>query len=213
MTERRGFAALSLETISDRRLPENGLRVLAVMSSYSNGEDKCSVSNQQIAQHLDLPHNIVGQFKALLHELGYIEQLAPAELDSDAVYGLSKAPRIALEASSEPSKGKKAPGGRKVKHRSRGHPEAFQKWYAYYPRKMGKGAAEVAYSRARKTVSEETLLVAVKAYAELIIQKGVEKHFVPYPTTWLNQQRWEDEDLQNVLPKKSKPLDLGPETL
>jgi hypothetical protein len=203
VTKPRGFAALSLDTISDGRLPHNALRVLAVMSSYSNGEDKSSVSNKQIAQHLDIPHNIVGQFKGLLHQLGYVQEVEAAELDSEAVYLLSKAPSV-------PTGG---PGARKVKHRSRGHPDAFKRWYAYYPRKSARGAAELAYSRARKLADEDTLLIAVKGYADLVKSKGVEKHFIPFPATWLNQQRWSDDDLQSVVNVPSKSQDLAPETL
>jgi len=60
-----------------------------------------------------------------------------------------------------------------------------------YPKKVGKGAAFTAFKKAK--VKLETLLTAV---AE---QKGSEDwlkeggRYIPMPTTWLNQRRWEDE--------------------
>lgn len=67
----------------------------------------------------------------------------------------------------------------------------FDEWYATYPRKRGKGQAMKAYRAARKKVSAETLLTAVKDQATHLMRKGSE--FCPYPATWLNGECWDDE--------------------
>lgn len=67
----------------------------------------------------------------------------------------------------------------------------FEDWYQHYPRKRGKGQALTAYKKARKTVAHETLVSALKAQTSVITSKGTE--FVPYPATWLNGQRWDDD--------------------
>ena len=67
----------------------------------------------------------------------------------------------------------------------------FDEWYALYPRKKGKGQAMKAYRAARKIASAETLLDAIKAQAPTLTAKGTE--YCPYPSTWLNGRRWEDE--------------------
>lgn len=74
----------------------------------------------------------------------------------------------------------------------RDDPDEFDEWYEHYPRKKGKGQAMKAYRAARKIASAETLLTAVKAQAPGLIAKGAE--YCPYPATWLNGRRWEDED-------------------
>ena len=67
----------------------------------------------------------------------------------------------------------------------------FDTWWKNYPRKKGKGQAVKAYKAARKTTSAETLLEAVKRQSPTLMSKGSE--YCPYPATWLNGQRWEDE--------------------
>lgn len=67
----------------------------------------------------------------------------------------------------------------------------FEAWYLAYPRKRGKGQALKAYKAARKKTDAETLLVAVEVQRPTLIAKGPD--FVPYPATWLNGERWEDE--------------------
>lgn len=69
--------------------------------------------------------------------------------------------------------------------------EAFDEFWAIYPRKEGKGAARKAWAKATKTLEPSELIAAVIAYAERTT--GAEKRFIPHPTTWLNQERWADE--------------------
>lgn len=70
----------------------------------------------------------------------------------------------------------------------------FARWYELYPRKRSKGQALKAYRTARKKVSAQTLLDAITAQAETLTARGAE--FVPYPATWLNGERWADEEPQ-----------------
>ena len=74
----------------------------------------------------------------------------------------------------------------------------FEDWYAVYPRKVGRGQAEKAYRKAKHGVSAETLLAGAKAYAALCRAKETEPQYIAHPATWLNGQRWTDEDLQQV---------------
>lgn len=76
--------------------------------------------------------------------------------------------------------------------------EKFNQFWQAYPRKAGKGKARDSFKRAIKKVEFEILLEATKEFAECVSQwpaeqRGGQTHFVPYPTTWLNQERWEDD--------------------
>lgn len=65
--------------------------------------------------------------------------------------------------------------------------------YEMYPRHVGKGGPKGAISaikRALKSVSFEKLLSRTKLYAEL--NENKEKQFIPYPTTWFNQERFNE---------------------
>lgn len=66
----------------------------------------------------------------------------------------------------------------------------FIEWYAAYPRHVGKGAAARAYRSARKKVDAATLLVG----AERAAAQAGDPQFIPHPATWLNGERWLDDD-------------------
>jgi hypothetical protein len=79
------------------------------------------------------------------------------------------------------------------------YPEGYQEaFWKLYPRKIGRKAAFLKLKTIRKTgeVTFARLMAGVKK-----IPMG-EPKFIPHPTTWLNQGRWDDEDQQNVVPLK-----------
>lgn len=66
----------------------------------------------------------------------------------------------------------------------------FDEWYSLYPRKRDKGHARKAYRTARKKVTAERLFEAVRQQGPILKSKG---DFAPYPASWLNGERWEDQ--------------------
>lgn len=67
----------------------------------------------------------------------------------------------------------------------------FAEFYAAYPRKVGRGEAEKAWRKAVKHAAPQAIINAAKRYAAS--RHGQDSKFTPYPATWLNQKRWEDE--------------------
>lgn len=63
--------------------------------------------------------------------------------------------------------------------------------YAEYPLKVGKPAALKAIQKALRKADFETLLTKTKEYAEIM---GDDKQFIPNPSTWFNQERWNDNE-------------------
>ena len=79
----------------------------------------------------------------------------------------------------------------------------FSDFYALYPRKQGRRAAEKSWQR--MTSQEQTDAVeALSNHLEYWKLKQTEKDFIPHPATWLNQGRWEDE-LDMEVKKIKKP--------
>lgn len=74
--------------------------------------------------------------------------------------------------------------------------DEFAEWYDAYPRKRGKGQAAKAYRAARKKAGAQVLLTAIRQQEPALTAKGPE--YVPYPATWLNGERWDDEPDGNV---------------
>lgn len=72
--------------------------------------------------------------------------------------------------------------------------ESFEMFWINYPKKLGKAGALKAW---KKLNPAEPLLKAI--FEALEQQKGCEQwtkengQFVPYPASWLNGRRWEDE--------------------
>jgi hypothetical protein len=79
--------------------------------------------------------------------------------------------------------------------RARSAEEEFSSIYALYPRHVGRGAALKAFIRARQTVELLTLQQAVERFAEQRV--GEDPRYTPHMSTWLNAQRWADEDVNS----------------
>lgn len=70
----------------------------------------------------------------------------------------------------------------------------FTNWWFFYPRKYGRGAAKRSFKVALKKVDYETLLNSTREYSEIVAQWPVDQQqYVPHPSTWLNQERWDDD--------------------
>jgi phage replication O-like protein O len=68
----------------------------------------------------------------------------------------------------------------------------FERFYAVYPRKRSRQAAEKAFA---KINPDEQLLTAILAGIERAMTSGewTDSKFIPHPATWLNAAGWQDE--------------------
>lgn len=80
----------------------------------------------------------------------------------------------------------------------------FDVFWAAYPRKVGKGHAAKAYATALRKTPASELLSAVEAY-----QFDSRERFIPHPATWLNGERWLDE--QDTFDPALRAAGLSPE--
>lgn len=70
----------------------------------------------------------------------------------------------------------------------------FSAWYEIYPRHVAKAAALKAWLTAVKKVTPVDLNVATRAFAAKVRREQTDPKFVPHPASWLNAERWLDED-------------------
>jgi hypothetical protein len=69
----------------------------------------------------------------------------------------------------------------------------FAEFYAVYPKRVARQAAEKAWGKAIKGgANPEVVILAAKKFAAT--RAGQDPKFTPYPATWLNRGSWEDED-------------------
>lgn len=70
----------------------------------------------------------------------------------------------------------------------------FDRFWAAYPKKVGKGAAEKAFSKAPINGHLADVLSALDRQKQSEQWRRDGGQFIPNPATWLNQRRWEDGD-------------------
>ena len=73
-----------------------------------------------------------------------------------------------------------------------GDESGFDEFWRVYPRKVGKGAARKAWIRAIKAAGEAEIIAALRR--QVVGWEEKEARFIPHPKTWLNQERWTDEE-------------------
>ena len=78
----------------------------------------------------------------------------------------------------------------------------FREFWKLYPKHKAKTAAEKSFRRKCNTAEDfDTIMTGLRSVIENE-WKNRDPQYIPYPTTWLNQERWNDE----VTPRK-KTLD------
>jgi hypothetical protein len=90
-------------------------------------------------------------------------------------------PPISPRAVSKPSKVKKQTA----------EPEGFAEFWSIYPRKIARGAARGAFSRALEKAPVPEIIAGARRYAHA--REGEDPRFTKHPATWLRAEGWLDE--------------------
>ena len=69
--------------------------------------------------------------------------------------------------------------------------EEFDQVWPHYPRNASKADAEKAWIKARKKASFEEITGPLGEFIRLV-RGQTEKRFIPHFSTWLNKERWND---------------------
>lgn len=77
-------------------------------------------------------------------------------------------------------------------------PEGFAEFWAAYPRKTGKAAAQRAWEKAKDKPPLADVLSAIERQRRSDQWCKDSGQFIPLPATWLNQGRWDDVPLDEV---------------
>jgi DNA-binding transcriptional ArsR family regulator len=85
------------------------------------------------------------------------------------------------------------PARRKRKRReARPEPEGFPEFWAAYPRKAARPAAAEAYRRAAEIADPGAIISGLMDARAEWRRLGTEGQYLPHPSSWLNQRRWDD---------------------
>lgn len=101
----------------------------------------------------------------------------------------------ATKAQPKKRRGEKSTGEKKGKENAGAFSPSVLEIYNLYPRKVGKKAALTMIAKAIKDLNRpdavEYLKARVQEYAES--RKGEDQKYTPYPATWFNQERYDDD--------------------
>lgn len=78
--------------------------------------------------------------------------------------------------------------------------EGFARFWSIYPRKEGKAAARIAWTKATRKRDAEVIIAGAVRYRD---DPNREAPYTAHASTWLNGERWEDE----ALPERSTRSD------
>lgn len=70
---------------------------------------------------------------------------------------------------------------------------AFDEFYGIYPRHIGKAKAKRAFVTASKTTDPQVIIAGARRWAGFCEATRRQMQYIPHPTTWLNQGRWDDD--------------------
>ena len=80
-----------------------------------------------------------------------------------------------------------------------GNAAGFDRFWEAYPNKTGKLAAEKAYVRAIGNIGgHDPPAVLLAGVERAKVSREWSEGYIPHPTTWLNQGRWEDEPAEII---------------
>jgi len=80
--------------------------------------------------------------------------------------------------------------------------KGFEEFWQAYPTKVGKRAASDAYDRALGRIDDPDPPAVILAAVRLAAERSQKwrQGYIPNPQTWLNQDRWNDQFDQTVIP-------------
>jgi hypothetical protein len=81
----------------------------------------------------------------------------------------------------------------------------FENFWSQYPRKIGKLTAKRSWEKLSLD-NQQKALEAIVEHRKYWVAKGTDWEFIPHASTWLNQERFEDELVIEQKENKRPPL-------
>lgn len=202
------FAILPAAVRYDKRLEPMARILYSEITALADQTGYCYASNKYFVEQYDAGERTVQRWIKSLADCGYItvEMLdgtgpARCERRMTPIFGLQDVRQTPAENDATPAKNGAAPppkmAGKQYKNNNtsnnttRACARGFDRFWAAYPRKVGKGAAERSFERIRPDADLlDRMLRAIESQRQ---SDTWQRGYIPNPATWLNQRRWEDE--------------------
>jgi hypothetical protein len=180
--------------------------IMLLCMRCSNGD--VTLQDDQVAFQLRISNEEWLETKGVLTSIELInEQCQPTSWDKRQYASDSSAERVArhrekvkrdgnvtvTSPEKEKEKEKEKETERKTKPSPSQVPDGFVHFWSVYPRKQQKSVALAAYMKAGINGNLDTILAALERQKKSDQWVKDDGKFIPFPATWLNQRRWEDE--------------------
>lgn len=76
--------------------------------------------------------------------------------------------------------------------------DGFDEFWQTYPRKIGKGQAKKAWTKAVRSTHPHVIIRGATEFYQWCVRDQTDAQFIPHPATWLNGERWLDERVEPV---------------
>lgn len=192
--------------------------VLLAIARYANGYGECFPSRETISHDSCVPIRSVVRAIQWLEDKGYIRIVRRSGTSNfyvitsmeDDMTDETRA-NLAHEEDSNITKldfsKKNIAKSNTTSRANLAHPldtPFFLAFWQAYPRRIGKGDARAAFTKAAMRNDPNLIVQAALAYAKHVAEAGTEQKFIPHASTWLNGERWEDDLEAEKVERKSK---------
>lgn len=190
------------EWILDSDISDRAIRVYCILARYADSETlQAFPSRETLAKRAHCHYKSIDRAIDELVKIGAIvkRHRKSGESYQSNLYTLRRV-RTALslptDTGDEGVRTPVSPGTDTVVHLTRTNElepvnDTFARFWSTYPRKVGKQAAQRAFEKA---ISKYDVNVILEGLDRMVADSNLpDKQFLPHPSTWLNEGRWEDE--------------------
>lgn len=174
--------------------------LLVEIDSLDNGEG-CYATNEYFSKFFNISEATITRAIKTLKEQNYIEigMFNGRQRKLFSLIKLMRQSRQNDEAESSnclPNNIDNNITNKEKKTRKEKDNETFEEWWALYPKKSSKPKARTKWGNMTIT-NQKLAMEGLKQQLPYLKTRSME--YIPYPTTWLNQERWNDpiETLKN----------------
>lgn len=203
--------------MQDKKLHITAKAIYAYLASFAGAGSSCYPSRGKICSDLGISGDTFTKYLKQLTDCGYLSVAQEKEQGrfSHNVYTLpDMISPLPIESDTEASgpggivnKNNSSKSNRNSKKNSPTRATAgFADFWAVYPKKKSKEAAKKAWDKLRP--DEKLRSIILQAVKHQSISPDWTKaggQYIPYPATWLNNRRWEDDELEQQKPEGWKP--------
>lgn len=203
--------------MQDKNLHIAAKAIYAYLSSFAGAASCCYPSRGKICSDLGISSDTFTKYLKQLTDSGYLtvtqekehgrfahnvytlpDMVSPCPIDSDTEDS-GHGGMVSKKNSSKSNKNNKKNNTQKMA-------AGFDDFWTAYPKKKSKEAARRVWDKLRP--SEELQSVILQAVENQSTSPDWTKaggQYIPYPATWLNNRRWEDDEPEQKEPEQWKP--------